>query len=66
MENIKLFFGTLLAVVAMSIFISWTNHHDAEMNQWAEKYETCVKSEYHTTPTEYRNQNGVYPECDTK
>lgn len=36
---------------------------DKKVEQWADRYEECVAREYHTTPAEYRYQNGEYPAC---
>lgn len=44
--------------------IKWTDHRDAQLMEWAEKYEQCVAQEYHTTPSEYYQKWGQYPECD--
>lgn len=55
--------GTL-TVAAIATFLWWTNERDKALNEWATKYEECVKVEYHTTPSAWYAEHGEYPECD--
>ena len=70
MENLKdnliyLLVGTLIAIFIGGIQVSSSNR-DKDLMNWAELYEVCVMREYKTTPTEYYNENGEYPEFDVK
>lgn len=56
----------IAALIALSTIISWSDSHTSELTEWAGRYETCVRNEYNTTPTEYRLEHGSYPECEAK
>lgn len=54
--------ATLLIGVAGSI-VMWSNANDKRVMEAADKYEECVKTKMHTTPSAYYNENGEYPTC---
>jgi hypothetical protein len=58
--NIILIAGVLIIIAAS--FTAWTIKRDAQLMEWADKYEQCVGAEYHTTPSEYYQKWGQYPE----
>lgn len=41
----------------------WSAAHDKKIEEVAEQYEECVRTEMHTTPTAYYDQYGEFPEC---
>ena len=65
MDNLgKWFLVAMIGLVSLSFLFQWFEKRDKELMDWAELYEACVLDEYKTTPWEYRNENGEYPECD--
>lgn len=54
---------TVILAVMLGITL-WSAKHDKEVEVSAEKYEKCVQTEMHTTPTAYYDQYGEYPKCE--
>lgn len=53
----------LAILVATFIFFGW---RDTRLNEWASRYEECVKVEYNTTPTAWYLEHNEYPVCAVK
>ena len=54
---------TLLVVVAIGAFLSWTNVRDALREAAAQDYEDCMSEKTGMLPYEFRAKFGYYPEC---
>lgn len=63
MQKIKIIGGVILAVVLIGLFLNWTAERDEKVFEAAAKYERCVKEIYHTTPMQWYNEHGEFPEC---
>lgn len=55
--------GTLIALCAIAAYIHWTDQNDKLREVAVQKYETCVRDQYHTTPAAWYNEHGEYPDC---
>lgn len=42
----------------------WSAHHDTQVQASAERYEKCVATKLHTTPSAWYNEHGEYPVCE--
>lgn len=54
---------TIILGVMLGITL-WSGKHDKQVEASVEKYEECVRTELHTTPTAYYDLNGEYPKCE--
>lgn len=54
---------TIILGAMLSITL-WSAKHDKQVEASSEKYEECVRTEMHTTPTAYYDQHGEYPKCE--
>lgn len=55
-------FFTIIAIVGLLTLV-FSAKRDQALLEWGQKYEECVDREYRTTPWEYYNEHGQYPEC---
>lgn len=51
---------SIVIAVGKVLFLYW-GWHDAALMQSAQRYEQCVKSQYHTTPSAWYAEHGEYP-----
>lgn len=54
----------LIAITAIVAILSWSDKHDQQVNEAADKYEQCIKVEYHTTPSAFYAEHNQYPTCN--
>lgn len=52
--------GVIALVVGFNVLAA---KHDVAVAQAASQYEKCVREQYHTTPSAWREQHGEYPSC---
>jgi len=55
----------LVAIILIAGVLSFFEKRNAELMEWAGKYEECVWDNYRTTPWEFYNEHEKYPKCDT-
>jgi len=56
---------TLITIIAVIVgILMWSAHHDTQVQASAERYEKCVATKLHTTPSAWYNEHGEYPVCE--
>lgn len=61
--NRKIIWNILLLTAMIIIIVIWSDRRDMKLNEMAEVYEQCVKTEYNTTPSFWYEEHGEYPTC---
>lgn len=56
----------LLIAIAFIAILYWADKRDEAVMISAERYEECVRNEYHTTPSAWYAEHGEYPVCESK
>lgn len=55
--------ASIVIALGKGLFLFW-DWHDAAVMQSAQRYEQCVKAQYHTTPSAWYAEHGEYPTCE--
>lgn len=58
------FWAIVIGVFLLYLLINWSNKHDTEVEQAAQRYEACVQEQYGVTPRQFYLENGEYPTCE--